>query len=253
MSDFVEQCRLEWRRLGVPDPLADEMAADLASDLREAEAEGLSVEEVLGSSASDPRSFAASWAAERGIIPAPPSRRNARRRPLILLAFTALAAIVLIVAALLLLTGQPKATLATSGPQPHLQSQGAAPFVPFGPGRQLLLGNLSAPVEWILLFFAIVALGFAAWLWSSWARSRPPGCAGLATFRRPLDAVRLVIPRSETGEDHELASLGSSLSFPTLVFALDHKERAPNCSGQFGLLPGKLEFPFELLGHIHPL
>ena len=34
MTDFVEQCRLEWRRLGVPDALADEMAADLDSDLR---------------------------------------------------------------------------------------------------------------------------------------------------------------------------------------------------------------------------
>lgn len=33
MSDFAEQCRKEWSRLGVPDPLADEMAADLASDL----------------------------------------------------------------------------------------------------------------------------------------------------------------------------------------------------------------------------
>ena len=36
------------------------------------------------------------------------------------------------------------------------------------------LGNLAAPIEWILLVFAIVALGFALWLWSSWARSRPP-------------------------------------------------------------------------------
>ena len=63
MSEFVEQCRQEWRRLGVPDPLADEMAADLASDLGEAEAEGVSAEELLGSSAFDPRSFAASWAA----------------------------------------------------------------------------------------------------------------------------------------------------------------------------------------------
>jgi hypothetical protein len=29
MSEFVEQCRREWRRLGVADPLAEEMAADL--------------------------------------------------------------------------------------------------------------------------------------------------------------------------------------------------------------------------------
>ena len=42
MSEFVEQCRREWKRLGVADPLAEEMAADLASDLEEAEAEGVS-------------------------------------------------------------------------------------------------------------------------------------------------------------------------------------------------------------------
>jgi hypothetical protein len=175
MSDFVEQCRLEWRRLGVLDSLAEEMAADLASDLTEAEAEGISAEEFLGSSAFDPRSFAASWAAERGIIPEPPSRGNARRRPLVLVAFTALAAIALIVAALLLLTGQPKVALVASGTtRTHLQSPSAAPFVPLGTSRQILPANTSAPVEWILLFFAIVALGFAAWLWSSWSRSRPP-------------------------------------------------------------------------------
>ena len=152
MSDFVEQCRLEWRRLGVPDPLAEEMAADLASDLKEAEAEGVSVEEFLGSSAFDPRSFAASWAAERGIIPAPPSRGNARRRPLVLVAFTALAAIALIVAALLLLTGQPKVALvtsgtttspsiATSGPLRTTRSRPASP-----PGNSIRPGRVDPPV-----------------------------------------------------------------------------------------------------------
>ena len=114
MSDFVEQCRQEWKRLGVPEPLAEEMASDLASDLREAEADGVSAEELLGSSAFDPRSFAATWAAERGIIPQPPSRRNARRRPLVLVAFTAFAATAMIVTALLLLTGEPKVTLVKS-------------------------------------------------------------------------------------------------------------------------------------------
>ena len=139
MSDFVEQCRLEWRRLGVPDSLADEMAAELAADLTEAEAEGVSAEEFLGSSASEPRAFAASWAAERGIIPAAPSRGNVRRRPLVLVAFTALAAIVLIVSALLLLSGQPKAALvafrnnttspsiASSGPLRATRSRPARP------------------------------------------------------------------------------------------------------------------------------
>ncbi len=177
MSDFVEQCRTEWRRLGVPDPFAEEMAADLASDLREAEAEGVSAEEFLGSSVFDPRSFAACWAAERGIIPVPPSRGNARRRPLVLVAFTALAAITLIVAALLLLTGQPQVSVVASRTTPpHLPTPPAA-SVPAGPGGQVLHTSASTPVEWILLFLAIVALGFAAWLWSSWGRSRPPTAA----------------------------------------------------------------------------
>src|SRR5438128_11349072 len=67
VKDFVEECRREWKRLRVPDPVANEMAADLAADLEEAEAEGVSPEELLGSGASDPRSFAASWAAARGV------------------------------------------------------------------------------------------------------------------------------------------------------------------------------------------
>ncbi len=172
MSDFVEQCRREWKRLGVPDPLAMEMAADLASDLTEAEAEGVSAEELLGSSVFDPRSFAASWAAERGIIPVAPSRGSTRRRPLVLVAFTALAAITLIVAAVLLLTGEPKVSVVASGPARSRLS--SPPFGPSGPSRTVLHTSASSPVEWILLLLALVALGFAAWLWASWGRSRPP-------------------------------------------------------------------------------
>ncbi len=173
MSDFVEQCRREWRRLGVPAPLADEMAADLTSDLREAEAEGVSAEEVLGNSAFDPRSFAASWAAERGIIPARPSRGDGRRRPLALMAFTALAAVVLIVAAVLLATGEPKVSLVAVGTKSHLLAPPTSPLIQPHASRTVLQASAAAPVEWILLFMAIVALGFAAWLWSSWGRSRP--------------------------------------------------------------------------------
>ncbi|MDX6572090.1 MAG: hypothetical protein QOC86_1246, partial [Gaiellales bacterium] len=73
MSNFVEECRREWKRLRVPGTLADEMADDLAADLEEAEADGASAEDVLGSGASDPRAFAAAWANERGIV--------RRRRP----------------------------------------------------------------------------------------------------------------------------------------------------------------------------
>jgi hypothetical protein len=173
MSDFVEQCRREWRRLGVPDPLAEEMALDLASDLSEADAEGVSAEGLLGSSAFDPRSFAASWAAERGIIPGA-SKGNSRRKPIILMAFTAVAAVALIVATLLLVTGEPRVSVVTSRTQtPHLQSPPGS-VVPSGPGGHVLSTSASAPVEWILLVVAIVALGFAGWLWSRRGRSQPP-------------------------------------------------------------------------------
>jgi hypothetical protein len=174
MSDFVEQCRREWRRLGVPDPLADEMAADLTADLAEAEAEGVSAEELLGRSAFDPCSFARSWAAERGIIPIPPSRAT-RRRPLVLVAFTALAAVAVVVSALLLLSGQPTVSVAAvKTTRSHLPSPPQGFFVqPGGPGGQVFHTSAATPVEWILLFLAIFALGFASWLWLSWGRSRP--------------------------------------------------------------------------------
>jgi hypothetical protein len=68
VSEFVDECRREWRRLGVPEPDANEMAADLTADLKEAEQDGVAAEEVLGSGAFDPRAFAASWASERGLI-----------------------------------------------------------------------------------------------------------------------------------------------------------------------------------------
>jgi hypothetical protein len=162
MSDFPEQCRREWRRLGVPDPLAEEMAADLASDLSEAEAEGVSVEEYLGRSAADPRSFAASWARARGIVPGPSGPAAARRKPLVLVAFTALAAIALVISALLLVTGEPKVTLVQSRTTAH------------GTSRSVVhSASAAAPVEWILLLLAVAALGFAAWLWLRWNRLRP--------------------------------------------------------------------------------
>ena len=163
MSDFVEQCRGEWKRLGVPDPLAEEMAADLASDLSDAEAEGVSAEEFLGSSFFDPSSFAASWAAERGVVPEPPSQGNARRRPRVLVAFTSVAAITVIVSALLLATGNPKLSLATTRTTPAGTSRSVVHSV-----------SAAAPIVLILLLLAIAALGFATWLWLRWGRLRPP-------------------------------------------------------------------------------
>ena len=65
MNEFIQQCRREWKRLGVRSAVADEMAAELAADLQE----GASPEDVLGTDAADARALAAAWARERGVVP----------------------------------------------------------------------------------------------------------------------------------------------------------------------------------------
>jgi len=77
MTAYVEECRREWKRLGVPDLLADEMATDLEADLAEAQADGVSAAEIVGE--SDPRRFAAAWASERGLVSAPPPKKKSRK------------------------------------------------------------------------------------------------------------------------------------------------------------------------------
>lgn len=91
MSEFVQECRREWRRLGVPERDANEMATDLEADLAEAAKDGVAAEEVLGESTFDPHAFATSWAQERGLIPKRRSVLEPQRR-LVALAVVILAA-----------------------------------------------------------------------------------------------------------------------------------------------------------------
>lgn len=118
MTAFVDECRQEWKRLGVPDGLAEEMAAELESDLEEAEADGVSAAEILGE--SDPRRFAASWAGERGLVTEQPSPKKSRKRFWIVLAGVLALGFVLGVLALVFLvttsvrpSGQPPAQVPT--------------------------------------------------------------------------------------------------------------------------------------------
>ena len=107
MSSFVDECRKEWSRLGVPEAEANEMAADLEADLAEAKAEGVSPEEVLGNGYFDPRSFAASWAAARGFVrPARPARGTIQVRTLAL-ALGAVVAAAFVALGLAFLFGTP--------------------------------------------------------------------------------------------------------------------------------------------------
>jgi hypothetical protein len=122
VNQFVEECRREWKRLRVPDPVADEMTAELTADLDEAAAEGTSPEEVLGSAASDPRSFAAAWAAERGVVPPQPLTARLRGKSALPVAIAALA-IVAAVGAALVVFASPSASAPVAGlPLPRLSA-----------------------------------------------------------------------------------------------------------------------------------
>jgi hypothetical protein len=92
VNEFVNECRREWKRLGVPRSTADEMAAELAVDLDEG-----TPEEVLGTDAANARVFARSWAEERGVI-------RERRRSRIPAVLAALALIPTVLGAVLVLT-----------------------------------------------------------------------------------------------------------------------------------------------------
>ena len=174
MSEFVEECRREWKRLRVPDLIANEMAADLAADLREAEAEGASAEEVLGSGAFDPRSFAASWAVERGVVP-PPLTDQPPRRSLIHPAIAALTVIAAIGAALAFFPSRQDSVSAAPQFVPRLKPMPPAFAVP-GNGS----GVAVHAVGLILLIVGVVGiiLSMLILFWSSragpdhWTRRR---------------------------------------------------------------------------------
>jgi len=191
VSQFVDDCRKEWRRLGVPDPAANEMSADLEADLIEAESEGVSAEEVLGSGAFDPRSFAATWAKERGLIqpapvqpspaPTPPAEQRAKqpRTLSLVLAFGVLA----VVGALLLVVRSRQA-LAVVGPVMG-KPVPASPEFPFRPGTivqpgaavQFVGPNPFHPAASLLLLIGVAGLITMLALWS-WRRLRPPVAPG---------------------------------------------------------------------------
>ncbi len=183
MSEFVDECRREWRRLGVPDPVANEMAADLTADIDEAEAEGGSAEDVLGNSAFDPRCFAAAWAAARGVTgPPAPDRPSLWRQP-VAIACAALLGVLVVGAGLVLLVGARVGSVAfatrriVAGPGairvfPPGRIVAPAPLGPPFVGRAIA-GVDVHPLGWLLLIVGVVGLGIVAVLyWSRWSGPR---------------------------------------------------------------------------------
>jgi len=187
MSEFVEECRREWRRLGVPDQVANEMAADLRADLQEAEAEGGSPEDVLGNGAFDPRRFAAAWAVARGVTSPPTPHHRSPWRSLIATALTALLGLLAVGAGLALMVGFRGHSFAIAV---HRAVAGPGPIriLPSGPNRIVLPGMRGQPIvgtqitgvgiqalALVVLVVGVVGLAlFAAvfFLWSDWPGSR---------------------------------------------------------------------------------
>ena len=168
---FVSECRQEWRRLGVSDAVAIEMAAELAADLEEAAAEGIAAPEVLGQAAFDPRAFASAWATERGVTRPHPTRSRLLPRPIKLVAAVALL-VGIAGAGLAMLSYQSGATGAGSG------QLGLVPSGNFG----LALHALGAILVSIAVPGAATVLFWSSWerfgrgpLWGRLQRSAFPG------------------------------------------------------------------------------
>jgi len=177
VSEFVDECRREWRRLGVSDPVANEMAADLTADLEEAEAEGGSPEDVLGNSAFDPRRFAAAWAVARGVTGAVAADPRSRWRIPVAIVASVLLGALTVVAGLALVIGSRSHSFAfavrrvVAGPGParifRFPGPPGPPFVRTG-----IAGVDIHPFAWVLLIVAVVGLGLLAVLYRSlWSGS----------------------------------------------------------------------------------
>jgi hypothetical protein len=173
MTRFVDECRKEWGRLGVPEAESNEMAADLEADLAEARADGASPEQVLGNGYFDARSFAASWARARGLVPVTPRVGATIRVRSLVLALSALIGIVVAVVGLLILV------------RPRIESEAIAAGVRPSPGRpfpyrlviphgHLLMGPAGAldPMGWILLALGLAGLGVTLFVWRPWSTDR---------------------------------------------------------------------------------
>ena len=167
MNDFIERCLREWKRIGVPDAVANEMAADLDADLRDAAADGVAPEEVLGNGIFDAPSFARSWAAARGVIPpAPvPLARNDGRR----IAAIALAVFAVLAAGLLaLVIFHPTAQTVAVQRSAFWRAGGRPPTFAFPPpGVVVQHAGIGAPLGVLAFGLVVIALlaGGALFAW----------------------------------------------------------------------------------------
>jgi hypothetical protein len=185
----------EWRRLGVPDPIANEMAADLMADLDEAQAEGGSPEDVLGNNAFDPRRFARAWAVARGVTSTPVRERVPPWRSTVAIALSIFLGVLAIGAALVLAVGGRRHSVSVAVGRIAFAPGNFRQFLP-GPGRAVISGPFGRPfagvqasgfgvqpLALLMLIIAIAGLGTLALLyWSPrFGRRRNGGDRGPRT------------------------------------------------------------------------
>jgi hypothetical protein len=173
VNEFVEECRREWRRLGVPDPIANEMAADLTADIEEAESEGGTAEDVLGNSAFDPQRFAGSWAIARGVTAPPAPSRVPRRWPALAFGLVGCAALVALAGTVLLAGRQSAAAVSVFRRSLAMPKSVRV----FGPGPPFVVQRFQhvdgiAIFALMLLVIGVVSIAIAVLVWAPWRGGR---------------------------------------------------------------------------------
>lgn len=173
MTEFVEQCRREWSRLGVPAAFANEMAGDLEADLAEARADGVSPEAVLGNGYFDAECFAASWAIARGVVSVTARDRSTIQVRSLLLALGALCGAVVAAAGFLILARPRFSAQAMAAPVGRRLDR-PLPSILVRPHSFVFSGPASGidPLGWVLLVAGLVAVVAILWIWRPWARRR---------------------------------------------------------------------------------
>lgn len=175
MSDFVDECRNEWSRLGVPEADRNEMAADLEADLAEARADGASPEEVLGNGYFDAKSFAASWAIARGVVKVTQRDRGTIRIRSLVLALGALVGAVVAGVGFLILVRPRFSSQAIAAPVGR-RFYRPVPSILVNPHHFHFVGPGGAidPLGWFLLSAGLIGLVVVGWIWRPWSRRRDP-------------------------------------------------------------------------------
>ena len=172
MSGFVDECRKEWSRLGVPEADRNEMAADLEADLAEARSDGVSPEAVLGNGYFDAKSFAACWAIARGVVHVPRRDGTIRIRTLVL-ALGALVGAVVAGVGFLILVRPGFSSVAVAAPVGRRFSR-PVPSILVTPHHLPFAGPGSAvdPLGWLLLSGGLIGLVVIAFIWRPWSNRR---------------------------------------------------------------------------------